>query len=90
MIARMAKTPRRNRAQERKRRPDTGGIHAWIQVRVDPDARKLAEAGAAARGVTLSRYVQSLVEADDLAHEYMRRELAQKELDLDLPEARAS
>jgi predicted HicB family RNase H-like nuclease len=90
MIARMAKTPRRNRAEERKRRSDTGGVHAWLQVRVDPDVRELAEAGAAARNVTLARYVQSLVEADELAREYMRQKLAQQELEFGPREACAS
>ncbi|MGK5550640.1 hypothetical protein ACSNOI_03420 [Actinomadura kijaniata] len=71
----------------RKRREGTGGVHAWLQARVDPDVRKLAEAGAAARGVTLSRYVEQLVQADDLAHQYREQQLVQGELELGETEA---
>jgi hypothetical protein len=86
-MARMAKPPARKRPGPRKRRADTGGVHAWVQVRVDPDVRKLAEAGAAARNVTLARYIEQLVQADPLAREYLENQRAQGALDFHEAEA---
>jgi hypothetical protein len=45
--------------------------------------RKLAEAGAEARNWTLSRYVESLVQADEVAREHLIRKGEQIEADLE-------
>jgi hypothetical protein len=81
MIVRMASTPQRRR-ERRTRRANTGGIHAILQARVNLDVKQLADAGAAARGVTLSRYIQSLIEADEVAQAFLEQERRQGELDL--------
>ena len=52
----------------RTRRRNTGGLHALIQGRVDNEIKSLAGKGAAARGVSLARYIEILVAADELAH----------------------
>ena len=51
------------RTQKRpNRRP-----HALLQGRVEPEIKERAERGAAARGVSLTRYLEMLIEADQLA-----------------------
>lgn len=82
----MATTPRR-KADRRKRRPDNGGNHAILQARVDPTTKELANAGAEARNWTLSRYIQELVEADQLAREFLARKQDQGELPIELTKA---
>lgn len=54
----------------RNRRPSTGGNHALLQARVDPEVRELAHRGAAARGVSVARYIESLIREDKIAAEY--------------------
>ncbi|WP_242911451.1 hypothetical protein [Actinomadura terrae] len=41
--------------------------HALLQGRVAPGIKERAERGAAARGVSLTRYLELLIEADELA-----------------------
>jgi hypothetical protein len=52
----------------RTRRPDTGGVYGSLGGRVSPKIHKLAWAGAAARKVSISLYLERLVEADPLTH----------------------
>jgi hypothetical protein len=42
-----------------------------MQARVDPELRERAHRGAAARGVSLSRYMEMLIEQDELADSYV-------------------
>jgi hypothetical protein len=45
----------------------------WVlmQARVDPEVRERAHRGAAVRGVSVSRYMQMLIEQDELADSYV-------------------
>jgi len=47
-----------------------GGIHVLLQGRVDPAIRERAHRGAAVRGVSIARYLEILVEGDELADTY--------------------
>ncbi len=51
----------------RRRRVSTGGLHVLLQGRVDPAIRERANRGAAIRGVSIARYLEILVEGDELA-----------------------
>lgn len=86
MMARMATTPRK-KSERRRRRPDNGGVCSILQARVDPEIKALADAGAAARQVTLSVYMQELIKRDELAREYLALQEAQEELDLEMGQA---
>jgi hypothetical protein len=55
----------------RRRRVSTGGVHALLQGRVDPAIKERADRGAAARGVSIARYLEILIEADQLADSYV-------------------
>ncbi|WP_049566587.1 hypothetical protein [Nonomuraea sp. SBT364] len=50
----------------RTRRANTGGVHGTLQGRVSPEIHALAWKGAAARGQSISLYLETLVEADPL------------------------
>ena len=65
----------------RRRRVSTGGIHVLLQGRVDPVIKEKAHRGAAARGVSIARYLEILIEGDDLADEYVEPDPSQQ-LDL--------
>jgi len=54
----------------RRRRASTGGLHVLLQGRVDPDIRERAHRGAAVRGVSIARYLEILIEGDELADTY--------------------
>ncbi|MFI0453272.1 hypothetical protein [Actinomadura sp. 6N118] len=41
--------------------------HRLLQGRVQPGIKERAERGAAARGVSITRYLELLIEADELA-----------------------
>lgn len=59
----MARMISAGRTQKRpNRRP-----HALLQGRVEPEIKERAERGAAARGVSLTRYLEMLIEDDRLA-----------------------
>lgn len=62
MIPAMAAPTRRHQ----KRAP---GPSIPIKVRVTPEHRALAEAGATARGVTLARYFELLIEQDEISRQ---------------------
>jgi len=68
----------------RTRRRNTGGLHALIQGRVDNEIKSLADRGAAARGVSIPRYIEILVAADELAHAYVVSASEQEQQELDL------
>jgi hypothetical protein len=70
----------------RARRDRTYG-QAWVflQTRVSPEVRERAHRGAAARGVSMSRYMEMLIEADELADAPSDTDCGQ--LDLGLPAA---
>jgi hypothetical protein len=55
----------------RRRRASTGGVHVLLQGRVNPAVKEKADRGAAARGVSIARYLEILIEGDDLADEYV-------------------
>lgn len=44
-----------------------GRTWVFLQARVDPELRERARRGAKARGVSMSRYMELLIEADELA-----------------------
>ena len=48
-------------------RRERGGPWVWMQARVSPSLKDRARRGAAARGVTLSRYMELLIEDDAVA-----------------------
>jgi antitoxin component of RelBE/YafQ-DinJ toxin-antitoxin module len=49
-----------------------------FQARLDPAIKARAKRGAKARGVSLSRYVEMLIEADDLADTVDDDQLAER------------
>ena len=49
----------------RRRRASTGGVHVLLQGRVDPAIKERADRGAAARGVSIARYLEILIEGDE-------------------------
>ena len=55
----------------RRRRASTGGVHVLLQGRVDPAIKERADRGAAARGVSIARYLEILIEGDDQADAYV-------------------
>ncbi len=61
-----------------------GGIHVLLQGRVDPDIRERAHRGAAVRGVSIARYLEILVEGDELADTYTAPGDDGEQLDLGL------
>jgi predicted HicB family RNase H-like nuclease len=59
-------TPIRSQQQRSKKRRANGpGVE--LKARVTPDVRELARLGAAARNVTLARYIEMLIEDDEVA-----------------------
>jgi hypothetical protein len=58
-------------AGRRRRTSSEGGIHVLLQGRVDPDIKERAHRGAAVRGVSIARYLEILVEGDELADTYV-------------------
>ena len=61
------------------------GPWVFLQSRVSPEVRERAHRGAAARGVSVSKYMEMLIEADELADTYEPGGCEQ--LDLGLPAA---
>ena len=55
----------------RRRRASTGGVHVLLQGRVDPAIKERADRGAAARGVSIARYLEILIEGDEVADTYV-------------------
>jgi hypothetical protein len=55
----------------RRRRASTGGVHVLLQGRVDPAIKAKADRGAAARGVSIARYLEILIEGDAVADDYV-------------------
>jgi hypothetical protein len=55
----------------RRRRASTGGLNVLLQGRVNPEIKEKADRGAAARGVSIARYLEILIEGDALADEYV-------------------
>ena len=55
----------------RRRRASTGGVHVLLQGRVDPAIKERADRGAAARGVSIARYLEILIEGDEMADAYV-------------------
>ncbi|MFF0526580.1 hypothetical protein ACFYTC_48510 [Actinomadura nitritigenes] len=64
MVAPIGSAPRKPR---RKR---SAGPSVPLKARVTPDHKELAERGAKARGVTLARYVELLIEGDEIARNF--------------------
>ena len=54
----------------RRRRTSTGGVHVLLQGRGDPAIKERADRGAAARGVSIARYLEILIEGDEVADTY--------------------
>ena len=50
--------------------PTPGGLHVLLQGRVDPAIKARADRGAAVRGVSIARYLEILIEGDELADTY--------------------
>ena len=65
----------------RRRRASTGGVHVLLQGRVDPAIKERADRGAAARGVSIARYLEILIEGADQADAYVEPD-ACEQLDL--------
>jgi hypothetical protein len=65
----------------RRRRASTGGVHVLLQGRVDPAIKERADRGAAARGVSIARYLEILIEGDEVADTYVEPDSCQQ-LDL--------
>lgn len=61
----------------RARRPRTGP-HDLIQGRIRPEVKDRARRGAAVRGISLSLYLEQLIEADELADTYVEPEPAEQ------------
>ena len=59
-------------AGRRRRVSSEGGVHVLLQGRVDPDIKERAHRGAAVRGVSIARYLEILVEGDELADTYAK------------------
>ena len=55
----------------KRRRASTGGVHVLLQGRVDPAIKERADRGAAARGVSIARYLEILIENDEVADTYV-------------------
>ncbi|MER6816455.1 hypothetical protein ABT299_44940 [Spirillospora sp. NPDC000708] len=53
--------------QRRKKRRRANGPGVELKARVTPEIRELATHGAAARNVTLARYIEMLIEEDEIA-----------------------
>ncbi|RSN46562.1 hypothetical protein [Actinomadura sp. WAC 06369] len=47
-----------------------------LRTRVSPKHRRLVELGAEARGFNLARYVEHLIEQDEIARELLKQEEA--------------
>lgn len=82
----MAMTPGRTR------RRSTGGVNALIQARVDLEVKALADKCAAAAGLSIARYVETLIQADAVARGFAPQpaELEAEQEQLDIVEKRAS
>jgi len=70
MIYHMARA-RRSPAGAIQRSP--GPSETW-RARISTEHRRLAELGAAARGVTLARYTEILIEGDEIARAALEKE----------------
>ena len=68
----------------RRRRANTGGLHVLLQGRVDPAIKERADRGAAVRGVSIARYLEMLIEGDELADTYAAPGEGGEQLDLGL------
>jgi hypothetical protein len=55
----------------RRRRASTGGLNVLLQGRVNPEIKEKADRGAAARGVSIARYLEILIEGDAVADNYV-------------------
>lgn len=78
MISRMADPiPHTRRPANGSRR--TPGPWVTLRTRVSPVHRRLVELGADARGLSLARYVEYLIEQDEVAQELKAEEDAAQE-----------
>lgn len=59
--------------------PRRRGPSVFLQARVDPAVRDRARRGAEARGISVSRYMQELILADELADDAGAPELPYEE-----------
>jgi len=71
-------------AGRRRRTSSEGGIHVLLQGRVDPAIKERAHRGAAVRGVSIARYLEILIEGDELADTYAAPGEGGEQLDLGL------
>lgn len=76
MVAPMQRTRRRPTGTRR-----TNGASETFRVRLSPEHRRLAELGADARGVTLARYTEILIEGDEIARAALEKEKAEQLVD---------
>ena len=54
-----------------RRRRERGSAWVFLQSRISPETKELARRGAAARGISMNRYIELLIEEDDLARSYV-------------------
>jgi hypothetical protein len=54
-------------SQPRTKRRRANGPGVELKARVTPEVRQFATRGAEARGVTLARYIEMLIEEDEVA-----------------------
>ena len=69
--ARSTQRPRRTYGTRR-----ANGPSLTLRARVSPGHKRLAELGARARGVTIARYLELLIEGDEVAHRAAQEESA--------------
>jgi hypothetical protein len=55
----------------RRRRASTGGVHVLLQGRVAPALQERANQDTAPRGVSIARYLEILIEGDEVADTYV-------------------
>lgn len=80
MISGMATGVRSRRGAPRSAPSNYGRTWVFLQARVDPELRERARRGAAARGVSMSRYMELLIEADEAPDNYEPRDTEQLDL----------
>lgn len=71
MISRMATPIGAQQRRQKKRRANGPGVE--LKARTSPETRELASHGAAARNVTLARYIEMLIEEDEIARHHQRQ-----------------
>lgn len=65
-------------SRTRALRHRAAGPSTPLKARVTPEHKALAEAGATARGVSLARYVEILIEQDEIARRALEAEQAEQ------------